>query len=128
MLDLSYSMSDKKLIEEVGESVLQVAHATMNKNINRYTVHPGKIYGDSNGSKRYKILKVQVDDIFYKDLINQKVHVEDVNVLLPQWGQQGVREIAFIDDIIEMIRKHLGPLLGPFILGGLTSWLLTKLK
>lgn len=120
--------SDKKLIEEVGESILQVAHASMNKNINRYTIHPGKIYGDNSGAKRYKILKVQVDTIFYKDLINQKVYSEDVNTLLPSWGYTGVHEIAFIDEIINMIRKQLGPLLGPFILGGLTSWLLTKLK
>jgi hypothetical protein len=121
-------MNDQRLIEEVGESILQVAHATMNKNINRYTVHPGKIYGDSSGSKRYKILKVQVDTIFYKDLINQKVYSDDVDNLLPLWNQQGVREIAFIDDIIDLIKTNLGPLLGPFILGGLTSWLLTKLK
>lgn len=116
------------MIEEIGEGILQIAHATMNKNINRYTVHPGKIYGDNSGSKRYKILKVQVDDIFYKDLVSQKVHMQDVNILLPDWGKQGVREIAFIDDIIDMIKTNLGPLLGPFILGGLTSWLLTKLK
>lgn len=121
-------MNDKRLIEDVGDSILHVAHATMNKNINRYTIHPGKLYGDGSGSKRYKILKVQVDTVFYKDLVDQRVYSEDVNTLLPTWSQQGVRELAFIDDIIDMVKKHLGPLLGPFILGGLTSWLLTKLK
>ncbi|MFL5731205.1 MAG: hypothetical protein ACJ75J_17080 [Cytophagaceae bacterium] len=119
---------EQKLIEEIGEGVLQVAHASMNKNINRYTMNPGKIYGDNSGSKRYKILKVQVDTIFYKDLVNQKVYSGEVGDLLPAWSQQGIHEIAFIDDIIDMIKTHLGPLLGPFIMGGLTSWLLTKLK
>lgn len=121
-------MENKELIENLGESMLQMAHASMNKNINRYTLHNGKIYGDSSGKNRMKILRVQGDMIYYKDLVDQRVYSEDVDTLLPKWEKMGVKEIAFIDEIIDLVKKHLGPLLGPFIAGGLTSWLLQKLK
>ena len=118
---------NKNELHDVGESALQVAFASMSKNLNRYTMHVGKIYGGPDG-RRYKIVRMMGDTVFYKELTESRVYSEDVDVLLPQWNSQGVKEIAFIDEIIDMIRKHLGPVLGPFVMGGLVAWLMQKLK
>jgi len=119
-------MIDNEL-QQIGESALQVAFASMSKNLNRYTMNVGKIYGGPDG-KRYKIVRIMGDTIFYKELSESRVHAEDVDVLLPKWNSKGVKEIAFIDEIVDMIKKHLGPVLGPFVMGGLVAWLMQKLK
>jgi hypothetical protein len=117
-----------KGVNKIGEDTLNVVFAAMSNGLNRYTINTGKIYGNNTGSKRYKILKLSGDTVYYKDLNNQKVEAEDVDKLLAKWYDTGVQEIAFIDEIIEQIRKYLGPLLGPFVMGGLIAWLMGKLK
>ncbi len=117
-----------KEVNKIGEDTLNVVFASMTKGINRYTLNAGKIFGNSNGSKRFKILKLTGDTVYYKDLNNQKVLSKDVDLLLPEWYEQGVQEIAFIDEIMDQVKKYLGPLLGPFIMGGLIAWLSNKLK
>lgn len=115
-------------INNAGNNALNVVFASMSSGINRYTINIGKIYGNNTGSKRYKIIKLSGDTVYYKDLNNQKVESDDVDKLLVKWHNNGIQEIAFIDEIIEQVKKYLGPLLGPFIMGGLISWLVGKLK
>lgn len=117
-----------KNVDKIGEDTLNVVFASMSKGINRYTLNSGKIYGNNTGSKRFKIIKLIGDTVYYKDLNSQKVLSGDVDKLLPEWHDQGVQEIAFIDEIIEQVKKYLGPLLGPFVMGGLVAWLMGKLK
>lgn len=117
-----------KNVDEIGEDTLNVVFASMSRGLNRYTLNPGKIYGNNTGSKRYKILKLVGDTIYYKDLNNQKVESEDVDKLLIKWHDTGIQEIAFVDEIVEQVKKYLGPLLGPFVMGGLIAWLMGKLK
>lgn len=113
---------------EVGETCLNIAFAATSNNMNRYTVNIGKIYGNNTGSKKYKILKLSGDILYYKDLNNQKVESGNIDKILSKWYDIGVQEITFVDEIIEQVKKYLGPLLGPFIMGGLIAWLVGKLK
>lgn len=115
------------LIEAIGSGIIQKAHASGSP-INRYTVSPGKIYGNKNGNVRYKILRVSGDMVFYKDLHSERVSSMDIDDLLPAWSNSGVYEITFLDDLINNVRKILEPALGPFIMGALTAWLLKKLN
>lgn len=105
--------------------ILNIAIASANK-INRYSVNLGKIYG--NNTKKYKILRLSGDTVYYKDLNSQKIESDDIDELLDKWYNANIQEVAFIDDIIEMVKKYLGPLLGPFVMGGLIAWLMGKLK
>lgn len=113
-------------LEKIGNDTLNVVIASSSKNLNRYTINTGKIYG--NSINKYKIVKVLGDTIFYKNLSSQKIESSDVDKLLERWKKEGIKEIAFIDEIIETIRGYLEPILGPFVMGGLIAWLWGKLK
>lgn len=98
----------------------------MSKPLNRYSLRVGKIYGSP--TDRYKVLKISGDTIFVKDVNTGKVRDVEVNKLLKQWSNQGVKEIAFIDDLVDTIKRFLEPILGPVLSAGLIAWLYTKLR
>lgn len=111
--------------EESGvESIILAAVA---KPLNRYSFRVGKIYGKLPGKDRYKILDISGDSIVYRDVLKFKVEYAKIDDLLKAWNSAGVVEISNWDEVLEIIKKYLSPLLGSFLAGILITWLLEKL-
>lgn len=115
------------ILEQLGEGTLQLMCA-YGSSLNRYSVRPGKIYGKPSGRERYKILQISGDLVFFKEITSGRTDRMDIDELMKKWSRQGIQEITFLDDIIQFIKKHLGPLLGPTLVGALVGWLMQKLK
>lgn len=115
-----------EFIEELGNQYMDFAFASLAKPINRYSVRVGKIYGGA--SDRFKIMKLSGDTVFYKDIASGKVYYKDVDALLKEWSNKGIKEIAFVDELLDIIRTYLEPILGPILLAGLISWVYSKVK
>lgn len=115
------------ILEQLGSGTLNLVFA-YGSNLNRYAVRPGKLYGKPNGRERYKILQLSGDLVFFKDLASGRTDRMDIDELMDLWTRQGVQEITFLDEIYDFIKKTLGPLLGPTLLGALLAWLNQKLK
>lgn len=115
------------IVEQLGNGTLNLVFA-YGGGLNRYNVRPGKIYGQPSGRERYKILQVSGDMVFFKDINSGRTDRMDVDDLLAIWSKRGIEEITFLDDIYLFIKNHLGPLLGPTLLGALLGWLNQKLK
>lgn len=127
VFEASDSLTQEKTVEQIGEQTLNLVCA-YSTDLKRYNVRPGKIYGKPRGKERYRIVRISGNMVFYKDLVSNKIEKSNIDELLLQWTRQGVQEISFIDDILDFIKKHLSPLLGPVLIGALTGWLINKLK
>lgn len=115
------------IVEQLGTNTLNLVFA-YGGGLKRYNVRPGKIYGRPSGNERYKILQLSGDLVFYKDINSGRVSRMDVDELLATWSRNGIEEITFLDDIYNFVRKNLGPLLGPTLVGALLAWLTQKLR
>lgn len=99
------------------------------KPLNRYAVQPGKIFGQSSRSpEKYKVMRLLADDVVVMDLSTQRTQVRNINALLADWSQKGIREISFLEDLIGTVKSMLGPFLGVFLTGALISWLVKQVK
>ena len=126
-----YDKGDESLkssiVEQLGNGTLNLVFA-YGSGLSRYAVRPGKLYGKPNGRERYKILQLSGDLVFFKDLSSGRTDRMDIDELMTYWTRQGVQEITFLDEIYDFIKKHLGPMLGPTLLGALLAWLNQKLR
>ena len=99
------------------------------KSLNRYSILPGKTFSSSAGSKeKYKVLRLVADDVIYENTKTKKILTVPIGKLLREWESQGIKEITFVEDIIQSVKDLLGPVLGTFLTAALVSWLLEKLK
>ena len=105
----------------------QMVMAAVAKPLNRYSFRVGKIYGKLPGKDRYKILDISGNSIVYRDVINFKVEYAKIDDLVKAWNSIGIVEISNWDEVLEIIKKYLSPVLGSFLVGVLISWLLGKL-
>lgn len=106
----------------------QVTSATT-KRLNRYAVQPGKIFG--TGSKtpdKYKVIRLIQDDVVVQDMQTRKTEVRNINALLDEWDRRGLKEISFLEELIQTIRSTLGPFLGVFLTAALVGWLTEQLQ
>jgi hypothetical protein len=109
------------------EVVERVEAAT--KALTRYSILPGKLFATSPRSKeKYKVLRLVSNDVVVENQQTRKVQTMNIDRLLKDWSQKGLREIHFLDDIIETVKSILGPVLGVFLTGALVSWLIQKLS
>lgn len=94
------------------------------KALNRYSIQPGKTFAASpNAKEKYKVLRVIADDIVVQDLASRKVQTFQVDRLLKDWTDRGVKEISLLEDIVQTVKNVLGPVLGVFLTTALISWL-----
>jgi hypothetical protein len=108
------------------EPDLRVLAAT--KTLTRYSILPGKTFATSPRSKdKYKVLRLVANDVVI-EAPSGRVQTINIDKLLKDWDQKGLKEIHFLDDIIETVKSVLGPALGVFLTGALISWLIQKLS
>ena len=103
--------------------------AAMTKKLNRYAVQPGKIFGTSSRAPdKYKVLRLIMDDVVVQDMQTRRTEVRNINSLLDEWDRKGVKEISFLEELIQTIKSTLGPFLGVFLTAALVSWLSEQLQ
>lgn len=99
------------------------------KDLNRYSIQPGKTFGASaKSSDKYKILRVIADDIVVQDLSTRKITTVQVDRLLQDWATRGIKEISLLEDIAQTVKNLLGPVLGIFLTTALIAWLADQLR
>lgn len=99
------------------------------KPLNRYSIQQGKTFATSTKDRvKYKVLRVLADDVVLQDLSTQKVFTVQVDKLLKEWSEKGIKEISLLDDIIQTVKNVLGPVLGIFLTTALIAWLTEKLR
>lgn len=99
------------------------------KPLNRYSVQPGKTFAASpNAKDKYKVLRVLGDDVVVQDLSSRKIQTFQVDRLLSDWANRGIKEISVLHDIIQTVKNVLGPVLGIFLTTALIAWLTEQLK
>ena len=108
----------------------QTVHAaTLVRPLTRYSIQPGKIFAPSAKSPdRFKVLRLIADDVVVENERTRKVDTVPINRLMRDWEARGMQEVSFIDQIVETIRKVLGPLLGAFLTASLIAWLMNHLS
>jgi hypothetical protein len=110
------------MIHEMLEGRQIVVGAT--KPLNRYSIQQGKTFATGPKDKnKYKILRVLADDVVVLNLTNNKIETFQVDRLLNDWAQKGLKEISLLEDIIQTVRNVLGPVLGIFLTTALIGWL-----
>lgn len=98
------------------------------KPLNRYSILPGKTFATSVQAKeKYKVLRVLADDVVIQNLATQKVSTHQVNNLLQEWEQKGLKEVSLLEDILKTVKSVLGPVLGIFLTAALVNWLTSQL-
>lgn len=116
-------MVRQSLEAKPGETVLAAS-----KTLTRYSILPGKTFATSTRAKdKYKVLRLVANDVVIETPTG-KVQTVNIDRLLKDWGDKGLKEIHFLDDIIETVKNILGPVLGVFLTGALISWLIQKLS
>jgi hypothetical protein len=106
-----------------------IVQSATTKRLNRYAIQPGKIFGaNSKAPEKYKVLRLIVDDVVIQNISTQKVEVRDINRLLEEWDQKGVREISYLEELIQTVKNILGPFLGVFLTAALVKWLADQIK
>jgi hypothetical protein len=99
------------------------------KKLNRYAVQPGKIFGTSSRSPdKYKVIRLIGDDVVIQDMQTRRNEVRNINVLLDEWSRLGIKEISFLEELIQTIKSTLGPFLGVFLTAALVGWLTEQLQ
>jgi hypothetical protein len=99
------------------------------KSLTRYSILPGRTFATSPRAKdKYKVLRLVANDVVIEKQPSGRVSTVNIDRLLKDWGDQGLKEIHFLDDIIETVKNLLGPVLGVFLTGALISWLIQKLS
>ena len=99
------------------------------KRLNRYAVQPGKIFGTSSRSPdKYKVIRLLGDDVVIQDMQTRRNEVRNINVLLDEWSRLGIKEISFLEELIQTIKSTLGPFLGVFLTAALVGWLTEQLQ
>ena len=116
-----------QIIEEVGPKIQTMILAYSTKALNRYSLKPGRIFGQKNGVGRYRIIELSGNVIVYKDLNQDKIEYKGITQLLEDWNAQNIVEIVPVDTILQKIKTLLTPFLGGVLVAGLLSWLLKKL-
>jgi hypothetical protein len=113
------------LMPEMDERTFLLAAS---KTLTRYSILPGKTFATSPRSKdKYKVLRLVANDVVI-EAPTGRVQTVNIDKLLKDWDQKGLKEIHFLDDIIETVKGVLGPVLGVFLTGALISWLIQKLS
>lgn len=113
-------------VAQQGPKILELVEASRAVPLSRYTLRSGKIYGKPGSKERYKIIELSGNTIIYKDLQNYHVEYVDVEDLLEFWNKSGIVEISPLDNILQWLKQHLAPLLGPVLVAALISWILSK--
>lgn len=99
------------------------------KPLNRYSIQQGKTFAASTKSQeKFKVLRVIADDVVLQDLRTNKVFTVQVDKLLKEWAERGIKEISLLEDIIQTVKHLLGPALGIFLTTALIAWLTEKLR
>lgn len=103
--------------------------AASTRRLNRYAVQPGKIFGTSSKSPdKYKVVRLLMDDVVVQDMQTRRTEVRNINSLLEEWDARGLKEISFMEELIQTIRSTLGPFLGVFLTAALVGWLTEQLQ
>lgn len=107
----------------------QIVTGATVKPLNRYAVQPGKIFGiGSKSPEKYKVMRLLADDVVVMNLSTQRTQVRNINELLAEWSQKGIKEISFLEDLIGTVKAMLGPFLGVFLTGALIAWLYEQVQ
>ena len=98
------------------------------KPLNRYSIQTGKTFATSPADKeKYKVLRILADDVVVQNLRTNKIQTFNVNTLLKDWSDKGIKEVSLLDDIIQTVKNVLGPVLGTFLTVALIGWLTDKI-
>lgn len=116
------------IIEQIGKPILYAIWASSSAPLNRYALHPGRIFGNPRSDNRFRILDNYGNYVIYKDIKLEKVLKRDFEELLEDWTERGIREITDFEHLIESIKTMLNPFLGTFLVTLLVKWLSEKLK
>lgn len=112
-----------KVLNRIEEIVMASSH----KELNRYSLRPGKQFGKMFMKERYHVLELVGNTVYYKEVHSGKVRHEKVDILLFDWSRKGFVEITHIDEILEHVKNALNPFLAGALLSALITWLKPKL-
>lgn len=106
-----------------------VVTAFTTKALNRYSIQPGKIFGTSaKHPEKYKVVRLIADDVVLHNFQTGRNEVRNINKLLEEWAQKGIKEISFLEEVIRNVKSMLGPFLGVFLTTALIAWLTEQVK
>lgn len=117
----------QKVAEEVGPRLLEIVEAARYKDLNRYALYPGRIFGKPGSQDRFKIINLSGNTVIYKDISKGKVDYKNVDDLLEVWNSYGYVEITPTDEIFAKLKSWLTPLIGGVLVAALIAWLQKKL-
>ena len=117
------------VISNLMEGRQSIHAAALVRPLTRYSIGPGKVFAPSAKSPdRFKILRLVADDVVIENERTRKVETVPINRLMRDWESRGMQEVSFIDQIVETVRKVLGPVLGAFLTASLIAWLMNHLS
>lgn len=113
-------------IEIWAPRIHQIAIAATVRELSRYNIRPGRIFGKPGAVDKYRILELAADRVLYKKVDAARVFQSKIDDLVIDWNKQGFKEISTLDEILLFLKKYLTPLVGAMLVTALVNWLREK--